>query len=279
MEFLLNFMFVGSLFVWLALLRRVAGRRTLVEFEPRAQVPWSGVDVIVLAISALCLEALAHDFSATTGELEASTPRLIAAAGISRMVWLVFAVIYLSRAAGAYADDMGFDARRLASDLRLAGLTFLAAALPVFSVQFLFTEVLGYKSEHPLVKLVHEEGSAGALLLTTIVAVIVAPLVEEFFFRVVLQGWLEKIQVERRERRGGSTSEPPGFGPIIVAAAIFGLMHAGNGPDPIALFVLSLFLGYVYQRTHRIIAPLAVHACVNGLAMLELWSNYLSGKV
>ena len=44
-----------------------------------------------------------------------------------------------------------------------------------------------------------------------------------------------------------------------------------SSPDPVALFILALFLGYVYQRTHRIIAPVFVHACVNALSMIQLW--------
>jgi membrane protease YdiL (CAAX protease family) len=114
------------------------------------------------------------------------------------------------------------------------------------------------------------------LVLVTVVAVLVAPLVEEFLFRVLLQGWLEKRQVVAAELVEGEQSSP-GFAPIIVSALFFGLLHVGHGADPIPLFVLGLFLGYAYRQTHRILAPLAIHALVNSVAMIELWAIYLRG--
>jgi membrane protease YdiL (CAAX protease family) len=44
-----------------------------------------------------------------------------------------------------------------------------------------------------------------------------------------------------------------GWGPILASSFLFALAHLGNGPSPIALFVFAMFLGYTYQRTHRIV--------------------------
>ncbi len=57
-------------------------------------------------------------------------------------------------------------------------------------------------------------------------AVVAAPLVEEFFFRVLLQGWLESL--ERRHRRMVRLLWPLlpcGFGPIVLVSLLFGVMH------------------------------------------------------
>ncbi|MEX2111840.1 MAG: CPBP family intramembrane glutamic endopeptidase [Pirellulales bacterium] len=269
----------GSLMVWAALVDRGVKRHAPLIYEPRLPVPWSGLDVIVLGITVLLLQSLLVGAAAvaTGTEPTMKSPAVLGAIVVSRGVWLLFAIGYLVRRAGAYADDMGFDLRRWRYDLRVAGLTFLAAIVPVYGAQLVLTQVFGYKSEHALVQLSKEAPNAGVLLLVSLAAVLVAPLVEEFMVRVVLQGWLEKKQQEYRQRRGDLSESPAGFGPIVVSAAIFAALH--GWPDAIALFLLSLFLGYVYQRTHRIVAPLAIHVLVNSLAMFELWRAFLAGSL
>jgi membrane protease YdiL (CAAX protease family) len=49
------------------------------------------------------------------------------------------------------------------------------------------------------------------------------------------------------------------------------MMHIGTGLDPIPLFVLGLALGYLYQRTHRILPCIVLHALFNGFSLGILW--------
>jgi len=58
--------------------------------------------------------------------------------------------------------------------------------------------------------------------------------------------------------------------PILGSSLIFAALHWGNGLDPIPLFFLALGLGYLYQRTHRILPCLVVHFLVNALALVLL---------
>jgi membrane protease YdiL (CAAX protease family) len=69
---------------------------------------------------------------------------------------------------------------------------------------------------------------------------------------------------------------PPRW-PIFVSAAIFALMHAGNGPDPIPLFFLALGLGYLYRQTHRITPSMTVHFLLNAASMTLLWMELTFG--
>ena len=71
---------------------------------------------------------------------------------------------------------------------------------------------------------------------------------------------------------------PPRRWPIVVSAAIFALMHWGHGPDPVPLFFLALGLGYLYQRTHRLLPCMMVHFLVNSLSMVALIAFLLSGQ-
>ena len=62
-----------------------------------------------------------------------------------------------------------------------------------------------------------------------------------------------------------------------MTSLIFAGLHFQQWPAPIALFPLSLMLGYVYQRTGSLFASMAMHATFNGvsmvIALLALWSG------
>jgi membrane protease YdiL (CAAX protease family) len=59
--------------------------------------------------------------------------------------------------------------------------------------------------------------------------------------------------------------------PIALSAIIFALLHFSHGPDWVALTLLAAGMGYLYQRTHRLVPSLVVHALLNSLSMWGLW--------
>ena len=61
---------------------------------------------------------------------------------------------------------------------------------PVLAVQAVLTAL--FPSEHPLISVI--KANKALLPVAAVLAVLIAPLAEEFFFRVVVQGWLEKIE-------------------------------------------------------------------------------------
>src|SRR3989304_5286703 len=64
---------------------------------------------------------------------------------------------------------------------------------------------------------------------------------------------------------------PYGWLPIVLSSLLFALAHVGYGPDPVPLFLFALMLGYVYQRTHRIVPSMVAHALFNGTSLFALW--------
>jgi membrane protease YdiL (CAAX protease family) len=60
-------------------------------------------------------------------------------------------------------------------------------------------------------------------------------------------------------------------GTIFGTSALFAAMHVFAWPTPIALFVLALGLGYLAFRTQSLVAPIVVHALLNGLSCIELF--------
>lgn len=270
----------ASLAVWAAIFSRMHRRLPIVPFEPRTPVPWTGLDIAVLLVTIVYAEIVAASVSnslggAAPGELSVVG---LGAAAITRLSWAVFAAIYLTVMRGTFLDDLGLRWDKLAGDVRLGVLGFLAAVLPVYGLQLLLTKLLEIPSEHPIVTFATRQPNMLGLLLAALVAAVVAPVAEEFLFRVILQGWLEKKQIQALHV-GDASDVSPGMGPAAVVSILFAVMHMGHGPDPIPLFFLSLILGYLYQRTHRIVAPLTVHFCVNSLAVIQLAITWATGPV
>ena len=82
--------------------------------------------------------------------------------------------------------------------------------------------------------------------------VIMAPIAEEVFFRgVVFNAWL---------REGGRRWA------FIGSSALFALIHLSL-VLLVPLFLLGLALAWVYQRTGNLLAPIAMHATVNGISV------------
>jgi len=112
----------------------------------------------------------------------------------------------------------------------------------------------GSVQEHALLK--HAAEAPPAWRFTAVfVAVVMAPLAEEIFYRGLMQSML---------RRHTSSA----WWAIVLAAAIFSAMHF-NHPDHLpALFALGIALGYNYERTGRLTSPIVIHALFNALNVL-----------
>jgi membrane protease YdiL (CAAX protease family) len=65
--------------------------------------------------------------------------------------------------------------------------------------------------------------------------------------------------------------------PNLVTSVFFAALHWGQWPAPLAIFVLSLGLGVLYQRTGSLLAPIALHATFNGISTLFLLLSMLGG--
>jgi len=145
------------------------------------------------------------------------------------------------------------------------------------------------------------------LLLGFAMAVIAAPLFEEFTFRGLLQGWLERHEDEilgfaaterqpheslpetgianesndahefnettntARPVQGWIPGLPHGWTPILVSGVTFGLAHIGHGVAPISLVLFGIVLGYLYQRTHRLVPSITAHMLFNSYSLVLLW--------
>jgi membrane protease YdiL (CAAX protease family) len=88
--------------------------------------------------------------------------------------------------------------------------------------------------------------------LVVLSVVILAPIAEEVFFRgVVFNAWL---------REGGRRWA------FIGSAVLFAAIHLSL-VSLLPIFILGLFLAWVYERTGSLLAPIAMHATVNGISV------------
>ena len=93
------------------------------------------------------------------------------------------------------------------------------------------------------------------------------------------ESWSRQRNCRRRKCRFmGCIGLPHGWVPILISSTLFALAHFGFGPDPIPLFLLALVLGYIYQRTHRIVPCMVAHALFNSLTLIALWRMLSTGE-
>lgn len=318
--------------VWVSVLGRLRLGQPVVAFSPRRSPPWGVIAVIfsfLLLITGQVGVALAFGTQEGEDPTVSQSIALLAALAITiSAITLVSAfVIRILHSASLY--DLGFSLEHVGRDILIGVGAFLILGPIAYAIQALFVFQFGMESHHPLIELVKEDKTNELFAMVGVLAVLVAPMSEEFFFRVLLQGWIEKhllfvgfgrkpgiidetsgneSAVTDQRVSTGSMSDgepqhdpyraftpndgldeqvlaadlelvaaPPDFIlsaiPIFCSATFFALMHWSHGPDPAALFVLALGLGYVYQRTHRWLPCVVTHLCLNGTTMLMLWAS------
>jgi membrane protease YdiL (CAAX protease family) len=323
-------LFGGSLAMLVYLLWRLLSNLPIVPREPRANVPWGLIDILLtFALYITIAISLELIFPVDRADLPAEPaaqqqiekePRslltlsgwktMIAVDSSAKLITVVVMVLFLMLRVRATMQDFGWTLSQFGYDVMLGAATFLAMYLPMMGLQITLVYGLDWKYDHPLIASVSETKDQVLFALATLAAAVCAPLVEEFVFRGLIQGWLEKLLARRREQRrffvGEEVSEfetatveeiepapgnqvifadhlnkpkelPAATVPrlgwlaILLTAVLFALMHFSHGPAWIPLLVFGAATGFVYQRTHRLWPGIIAHVLLNGVSMFGLW--------
>ena len=294
-----------SLGLWVGLLRRISTGQSLLAQDPQELVPWGLLDVyLIFAVSVFLIPLV---FALIAGGLTVQPPQapvsetsvLPAASNLqpavpveqpqprlfdqallqanSKVLALIIVFVYLYSRHRIDAHDVGLSFSHLRSNVKLGLIGFFLIVPPVIALQSLLTMWVPY--EHPTLNALTADRSTLTFLAILVSAGIVTPVFEEFIFRVLIQGFLQRWAAIGQKNLslillGGQLTEQPAvethkrmpLWPIFASAAIFALMHSGQGPAPVPLFFLAIGLGYLYLRSHSAIPGIIVHL------MLNVWS-------
>ncbi|HRU07581.1 MAG TPA: CPBP family intramembrane metalloprotease [Candidatus Brocadiia bacterium] len=240
---------------WAVGVARLWRRRPLAPQGEALPAPWSWWDVVKLAAT---VQALVIAQAAMVAAFTGGPPGRERLASANLAAWAATLLIGLAvvRGRGATLAAAGFARRRLGC-LALAGaawgLAFWPLNLAIVAAQAWALGRLGLRLEEQyVVRQILMAQEAPTLAIMVAHAVIVAPLAEEFLFRALLIPLLE-----RRMR--------PGFA-IALSAALFTAVH-GSAHAALPIMALGLFLGFLYQRTRTLAAPVACHLTFNLVSM------------
>ena len=145
-------------------------------------------------------------------------------------------------------------ARAVAVGAALGAVLYaVAAGLVGFILQWLYTQVLGHPVQAPDQM---PGGLSGAgTVLFVVLAVLIAPVVEEFFFRGIVYRAV-------RDRHGVGAG-------LAFSAVLFGLVHYQSGPLADSVLLQSVMvltgvgLALIYERAGTLTASIAAHMAFN----------------
>ena len=335
-ESLLLTFFAGCVAVWGSLAWRWFHRLPILPRSPRTAVPWGLFDLLLAFGLYVCLslvavslvpierepanaptpaadetavaEAESEHASSAKAPQEKLTLRgwrtMIALDGSVKLLAMALLMVILTLRYGGAIRDVGFSLKHLAEDIQIGLITFLAIYAPTIALQAALVLGLDWKYDHPLIESVAETKDVLLFALAAIAAGFVAPLSEEFMFRGLLQGWLEKVfagramseqllmggedemnfvkalqndEADESLEESSAAAKPyveatsRDWLAIVISMTVFSLLHYSHGPAWIPLLLLGAAIGFVYQRTHRLWPGIIAHLLLNMTTILGLW--------
>ncbi len=242
---LLAMVLFGSAWAWARWTKALREQRELLTYEPRRPVPWGIIDLGAVLLIMACTQSLAAWIalrswgSLALGELSVDKQaRFLALNSLASITMWLLSVLFIRLRCKATSRDLGETPWRFQQDLQHGAQGFFMIVIPVYAIQFVLMQFL--KPEHPLIKLLMENGSLPFFLVSGVMAVLVAPVVEEYLFRVILQGWLENLAVARQagvspdQRMKLILGHPPLHDATLGSTASTSNSPAGNQSDVLA---------------------------------------------
>jgi len=234
------------------------------EFVPKGPgIKGGGIAAIGIGVGfAASLAVTVAYFAAGSGHLDTQNPWFMLVSQLALWVGFLGAVVVASWRNGTHSlvRDYGLSWPRW-HDLTAGVTGGLLGRVPSTLILILIVVATnGFSTPNTAGRVIDgttPEGAAG-WVVTALLLVVGAPLVEELLFRGLIQGAFT--------RRLGATPA------IFVTALIFCFAHVLNeGPvAPFVLFPPALILGYLRHRYGRLAPGMIAHATFNGIAFALL---------
>ena len=237
---------------------------------------------------------------------------LLVVVSISQMLFTIFGMTIIAFRYGYAPRIFGWQPEHYWSDVRIGTMAFFAIAPVIMTIQLIVTQYIEYS--HTTLSLLEENPTPAGIAAAWLMAVLIAPITEEIFFRGIFQSWLQRqtffsLDISPEQIFGGWTrhwfkptaekgmvtnsqagghayrpihvySDLPdqtrlAWTPIFVSAFVFAGVHFGQGPAPIPLFFFGLALGYVYRQTGSTLICIVMHMLLNGITMFLVTADTL----
>ena len=304
-----------TLAVWSVIMTTPITRRALLHREPFSLARWDFLDILLAVGLYFTCNALVFlvasgwlllTDSIASGELATMKPpetmtALFVLAPIATLLAVLTSTFAIKWRTGQSLSHLGWSLKRFPRDARLAlAATFLTLPL-VYFIQAFITSLPGMQYEHPTMKILEGAKSPGTWFAIGFTVIIVAPISEEFFFRSIIQGWIEKM-VQRLHRQGSDqlptddpspaaageagifdNGDPPAgpspikmswlhrMAPIFLTSFLFSAAHWNHGGGWVALLFFSFSLGFLYHKTHRLLPCILLHMALNTVSLVAFY--------
>jgi len=126
--------------------------------------------------------------------------------------------------------------------------------------------------QHQELEILTEYSQLSLRIIIFIVAVVMAPLLEEMLFRGLVQTMLVS-RISYLVSRVSSDQQPAtsdalgAWFAIAISSGLFAIIHANAGHWP-ALFVLGVCLGYSYEKSGSLFRPIFIHSLFNAASLI-----------
>jgi membrane protease YdiL (CAAX protease family) len=161
----------------------------------------------------------------------------------------------------------GLSIKTIHKDLPAAFATLLAI-WPLIMVAMMLTLRVGHfiygpdyqMPRHEELENLSEYPQLLSRILVTVVAVIIAPVLEELLFRGLLQTMIRSFLNVKNSA----------WPAIAISSALFVSMHVNQSHWP-ALYVLGLAMGYAYEKSGSLFRPIFIHMLFNATSIISVW--------
>jgi membrane protease YdiL (CAAX protease family) len=247
---------LAGIYVYFALTRQIGARR---HEEPEAggEVRTFGIPDVVLALMLATLFVLnAATAVAHPGHQAALRPNDLIANALLSLALFVFVAAFVSIRGISVGTIAGWAKLGFVRTLATAAVLLLAAYPLIIVADLISQRVLGGRSgRQNIVELFTGSETLQQRVLIIILAVGIAPLVEEFVFRFFIYGVVK--------RYAGI------FVALVVNSLLFAAVHA-HVPSAAPLFVLAACFTLAYEWSGSILVNMTMHALFNSLTLTAL---------
>lgn len=245
---------IAGIYLYLSLVRQIGSRRLATsEGPPEKTFSWPDV---IFALGLATLFSLNAAASSSSGsKMVLHTDDLIFNALISAGVF-VFISAFLSLRGVNVGSLAGFSKLGIWRTVATGGILLFAAYPLIFLADLVTQRVLGGStSKQGIVELFSGSQTLQQRVLIIILAVAIAPMVEEFVFRFYLYGVIKRYLGR--------------FAGLIANSILFAAVHA-HMPSAAPLFVLGACFTLAYEWSGSILVSMTMHALFNSLTLVAL---------